>query len=110
MVLDAILLIAVLFFVFIGYHAGELYKKEQDRLDKQDAAYKRYTADMERAGVTFPPIDTTGIVYYIKYNHELLTLEEWETEPHQFTAYVSNHLYRQSKPPVAVNNQLHLFD
>lgn len=40
MVLDAILLIAVLFFVFIGYHAGELYKKEQDRLDKQDAAYK----------------------------------------------------------------------
>ena len=97
MVLDAILLIAVVFFVFIGYHAGELYKKEQDRLDKQDAAYKRYIADMKRAGVTFPPIDTTGIVYYIKYNHELLTLEEWETEPHQFTSYVSNHLYRNNK-------------
>lgn len=110
MVLNILSFLIVAFFVFIGYHVYKIAKKEQIRVDKQEAAYKRFLEDNAKAGNIFPYIDTNGHIYLVKYNHELLTLEEWETEPHQFSSHVSNHPYRHSKAPVNIDNQLNLFD
>ncbi len=110
MVLNTLGFLIVAFLAFVGYHVYKIAKQEQIRVDKQEAARDRYIEDMERAGVTFPPLDTSGHIYHVKYNGQLLTLEEWEEEPHQFSSYVSNHPYKHSKAPVSIDNQLNLFD
>ena len=110
MVLTALGILIIALVAFIGYHGRKLYIEEQDRITKQEAARVRFITDMERAGVTFPPLDTSGHIYHVKYNGQLLTLEEWEEEPHQFSSYVSNHPYKHSKAPVSIDNQLNLFD
>ena len=110
MVLNILGFLIVAFLAFVGYHVYKIAKKEQIRVDKQEAAYKRFLEDNAKAGNIFPYIDINGHMYLVKYNGQLLTLEEWETEPHQFSSYVSNHPYRHSKPPVPVDNQLNLFD
>lgn len=110
MVLNTLSFLIVAFLAFIVYHIYKIAKKEQIRIDTQEAAYKRFLEDNAIAGNIFPHIDTNGHIYLVKYNGQLLTLEEWETEPHQFTSYVSNHPYRNSKPPVSIDNQLNLFN
>ena len=102
MVLNAILLIAVALAAFVGYHVYKIYIAEQNRISKQDAAYNRFIADNEKAGNIFPSIDISGHIQYVKYNGNLLTLEEWEEEPHQFTSYVSNYLHRKSNIKILV--------
>ena len=104
MVLDILSLLIIAFLTFIGYHIYKIAKKEQIRIDTQEAAYKRFLEDNVIAGNIFPHIDTNGHIYLVKYNGQLLTLEEWETEPHQFTSCVSNHLYRQTKPSTNIDN------
>ena len=57
MVLNTLSFLIVAFLAFIVYHIYKIAKKEQIRIDTQEAAYKRFLED----NAIYPPISTKTI-------------------------------------------------